>query len=57
MPPIYHILKTLWNWIDQQVYAIPQGDAADLVPLSKRTLWWEYMVEWLLENYGELSLV
>ncbi|OQV03217.1 Fungal specific transcription factor domain-containing protein isoform 4 [Cladophialophora immunda] len=51
------IAQEFWIWIDVQHYAIPKDDVGDFTLLSERTPWWENMVEWLLENYGELSLV
>ncbi|KAK7413675.1 hypothetical protein QQX98_007457 [Neonectria punicea] len=56
VPPIYETIKNFWNWIDAQPFSVP-AENVETVPLSKRTPWWELMVWWLLENYGELSLV
>lgn len=50
-------MKQFWAWIDVQPFAIPREDTCDITPLNKRIPWWELMVEWLLDNYGQLSLV
>ncbi|KAI0109228.1 fungal-specific transcription factor domain-containing protein [Nemania sp. FL0031] len=56
VPPVWEITKAFWRWIDLQPYAIPTDDVGDHLPLSKRRAWWEDMVRWFLEHYGELSL-